>query len=382
MKEQPLVSIFIPYYNDEKFLRQSIESVLNQTYQNWELILLNHATEDACRQIAHSYEDSRIKHIDMVENYGAGGGILFEAMLSITKGKYVKPFCADDIMSPGCLEELISYMENNKNIDFAFGNLEYFDSNGNDLNHNWFDNREGFSFSNDEVALIKLYINGISSLPYIGSIIKTSALKTIEYDKSLVMMFDMSIWLSLLCKGYRIGYVNEIVAEYRIHDGQVSGKKNSKKAFQMSWFERSIFWEKLFLIDDIELAKRVFLENKFCIKLKQQKDIPFFIAVSLFYQYSPMSYMFLNKLLNNNNYLQHIKREFGFGIKEFRDMYSWKKEEESPFHHILEKPAGKLSLIQMILFIPMRLFTGIWNIPNRIKRIISKKNRKEQKYTV
>ena len=78
---KPLVSVFIPYYNDEKFLKTSIESVLNNNYQDFELILLNHATKDSCREIAHSYNDDRIKHIDMSENLGGGSGLLFQKML-------------------------------------------------------------------------------------------------------------------------------------------------------------------------------------------------------------------------------------------------------------------------------------------------------------
>ena len=59
------VSVLIPYYNDREFFRQSIESVLNQTYKDFELILVNHATTDDCREIAHSYNDDRIIHLDM-----------------------------------------------------------------------------------------------------------------------------------------------------------------------------------------------------------------------------------------------------------------------------------------------------------------------------
>ncbi len=73
MSNNPLVSVFIPYYNDSKYLRKAIDSIFAQTYKNFELILLNHASSDGSRDIAHSYHDKRIKHIDMPKNYGAGG---------------------------------------------------------------------------------------------------------------------------------------------------------------------------------------------------------------------------------------------------------------------------------------------------------------------
>ena len=75
------VSVLIPYYNDREFLRQSIESVLNQTYKDFELILVNHATTDDCREIAHSYNDDRIIHLDMDKNYGAGTGLIIWEIL-------------------------------------------------------------------------------------------------------------------------------------------------------------------------------------------------------------------------------------------------------------------------------------------------------------
>lgn len=72
--EEVLVSIFVPYYNDCAFLRDCIDSILNQSYKNFELILLDHASTDGSSQIAKAYTDGRIKHISLQKNLGAGGG--------------------------------------------------------------------------------------------------------------------------------------------------------------------------------------------------------------------------------------------------------------------------------------------------------------------
>lgn len=319
MDNKPLISVFIPYYNDEKYLKQSIESVLNQTYTNFELILLNHATTDNCRNIAHSYNDERIKHIDMPKNYGAGGGILFETMLNASNGKYIKPFCADDVMCPDCLQKLVNYMENNPNIDFAFGNLEYINEKNEDLNENWFNQRPGFSINDNEIDLIRKYSLPMSVLPYIGSIAKTNVLKSISYNYTFIMLFDVSIWLSLLCKGYKVGYLDEIVTNYRIHENQVSTVEKEKWAAQVCWFERSVFWEILFTIEDVNFVKKIFPDNEYKYKLKDKKDIPFYITTSIFNSYHPMSYIVLNKMLNNKEYQEHLENEFGFGVKELRE---------------------------------------------------------------
>ncbi len=99
----PLVSVMIPYYNDEKFLNQSIDSVLAQSYDNLELILINHTCTDRSREIAHSYSDARIRHIDLEKNMGAGGSIIFQEFFIHAKGEYVKMFCADDILVPNAI---------------------------------------------------------------------------------------------------------------------------------------------------------------------------------------------------------------------------------------------------------------------------------------
>jgi glycosyltransferase involved in cell wall biosynthesis len=314
----PLVSVFLPYYNDRRYLKEAIESVLNQTYPNWELILLNHATEDDCREIAHSYKDNRIVHIDMEENLGAGGGILFEKMLLASSGKYIKTFCADDVLLPHCLETLVNYMENHPEKDFAFGNLEYIDGKGKDLKANFFEKRKRFSINNDELKCIRWFARNISFLPYIGNITKREVLFDIKIDKTMVMMFDMSLWLSLLCKGYKIGYCNEIIGNYRIHEAQESSIANVNRVLRYSWFEHSVFWKIFFTIKDVEFAKRIWGQSLYKHCLKRVEDIPFFIAIETIHKQSPFMYEYLSAELEDPVKREYYKKTFGFGIKELR----------------------------------------------------------------
>lgn len=124
--QNPLVSIFIPYYNDEAFIADAIKSCLSQTYQNWELFLFNHASTDGSRDIARSFDDPRIRHVDAAENLGAGSGYNLKITLPRMSGKYVKLFCADDVMKEDCLEKFVQYLENNPLTDIVFSDVEYF----------------------------------------------------------------------------------------------------------------------------------------------------------------------------------------------------------------------------------------------------------------
>ena len=145
------VSVLIPYYNDREFLPQAIESVLNQSFEDFELILVNHATTDDCREIAHSYKDPRIVHYDMEKNYGAGTGLVLERVLKFAKGEYIKLFCADDILYKDGLQILVDYMDSHPEKDFAFGNVEYIDQNNKDMKKDFLSDRRNFSVQNDVI---------------------------------------------------------------------------------------------------------------------------------------------------------------------------------------------------------------------------------------
>ena len=399
MREQPLVSVFIPYYNDEKFLRQSIESVLNQTYQNWELILFNHASTDNSRNIAHSYKDKRIKHIDAEENLGAGSGYNIKISLSEMRGKYLKLFCADDMLKSDCLEKLVNHLEKNPSKDICFSNMDYVDEQGISLNTTWYDDVPMADCCSDEKSTLLKFFHGYSHIAYPAALIKMDVIKNISLDTSLIMLFDVSLWVKLLINGAKIMFCPSSTIDYRISDNQMSSKVNLNKAVKIGNLELYQILDLYYQIKDVDLIKYL-CPCEFAEMLSENdvKFIPFIISYyfasvwkngcyKLFKDQQVAREIFgttrLYYLLRNEEMSRQIKDKFNFGIKEFRDIYSWKGEnEESIYHHILGKPVGKLSLIQMILFIPMRLFKGIWNIPNKIKKIINKENRKEQKYTV
>lgn len=121
------VSILIPYYNDSDFLPLAIESILEQSFEDFELILINHASTDNSREIAHSYYDKRIIHIDTEKNYGAGTGINLKKFLKVATGEYTKLFCADDMLYKDGLKILVEYMEKHPEKDVAFGDVEFID---------------------------------------------------------------------------------------------------------------------------------------------------------------------------------------------------------------------------------------------------------------
>ena len=88
-------------------------------------------------------------------------------------------------------------------------------------------------------------------------------LETIKINVTFVLMFDMSLWLSLLCKGYKIGFCDKIVVDYRIHEEQISATKGENMLEWLLPYERSNFCKIFLTIDDINLVKKSWPDNRF-----------------------------------------------------------------------------------------------------------------------
>src|SRR5690606_22928772 len=122
MKANPLVSVITPSYNSESFIKQTIESVQSQTYQNWEMIIVDDCSTDKTIEIIHqkSKEDTRIHLIKLNENSGAA--VARNTAIRNAKGKYIAFLDSDDFWLPNKLERQVQFMLEH---DYAFSYTSY-----------------------------------------------------------------------------------------------------------------------------------------------------------------------------------------------------------------------------------------------------------------
>lgn len=114
MKEQPLVSICIPIYNDEEFVGEALDSLVNQTYKNLEIIFSNNCCTDRSIDIIKSYNDPRIKIFSNEKNMG--GRYNFEKVFTYATGKYMTYLGADDKVALDAYEKCVAVLEANNDI--------------------------------------------------------------------------------------------------------------------------------------------------------------------------------------------------------------------------------------------------------------------------
>lgn len=128
--KQPKVSIIMGVYNCEKTLDRCIDSILKQTYKNWELIICDDCSKDNTLELAKGYSNKyeNIKVISNIEN----GGLAFSLnqCLAISSGKYVARMDADDISLPERLERQVRFLENHKQYQVVGSSIILFDENG------------------------------------------------------------------------------------------------------------------------------------------------------------------------------------------------------------------------------------------------------------
>lgn len=390
MKDKPLVTVFIPYYNDEKYLKDAIEAVLSQTYENFELFLFNHASTDKSRIIAHSFSDARIKHIDAEENLGAGSGYNIRRTLPFMQGKYLKLLCADDVLKPNGLESLVECLEANEDKDIVFSNMDYVDEDLVSLDTTWEENIPKCDFCSNEKETLLKFFKGYSHIAYPAAMIKLDAIKDININGTFIMLFDVSLWVRLLIKDKKIIFLPESTVDYRISNNQMSSVHNSAKASRIGYFELFQLLNIYYEIKDVKLIKYLCpcVYSKF-LKPGDEEFIPFvlsyFFASIVKYgrcdyfkdQQSVRETFGLTKLyeiLQDPELSAKIQDRFGFGIKEFRELYAFlptvqEVKKINIKEHIYLKTPKSLSIMQLLFLLMRRVLNAI-NLPHQIKKRI------------
>lgn len=211
MMNKPLVSIITPSYNSKKFITHTIESVLNQSYSNFELIIVDDCSTDGSFEFLENYLiDSRISIYKMEKNSGAALARNFG--IQKAKGKYLAFLDSDDLWHPLKLEKQIEFMEKN-NYLFTFTNYKMIDELGTDLNK--------VVRCPAKITYKQLLKNTtIGCLTVILNIEQLGKVKMPNLQPE-----DTALWLEILRKGIHAHCLQETLAEYRIVGNSASSNK-------------------------------------------------------------------------------------------------------------------------------------------------------------
>lgn len=206
--KNPLISVLMPAYNAEIYLKSAIESILSQSYSNFEFIIINDGSTDNTENIILSYTDPRIVYIKnevnlkLIKSLNKG--------IDAVKGEYVLRMDADDIAMPDLIKETLNIIQEQNAGVVSNYKFHYLSDNGNKLYYN----ARNVPLSNKAISYILPFSNPI---PHPGTLIKTSILKKYRYrDDGQVLHFeDWDLWNRISNGGEKYALVSKCVYLWR-----------------------------------------------------------------------------------------------------------------------------------------------------------------------
>ena len=214
------VSVVMPAYNSERFIRESIESVINQTYDNWELIIVNDGSKDRTKQIIEEYTQkypTKIILLHKSKNEGISKGL--NSAIEIANGTYICWLSSDDIYVSDMIESEIEFLNINKEFNIVFSNYDLIDSESKFLMssppYRFFRELEEGDITQPYRSLLSKYcLNGCSVMCK-----KEHYLTVGGFNPTYLYAHDYDMWIRFAAN-YNIGYINKINVHYRIHAEQ------------------------------------------------------------------------------------------------------------------------------------------------------------------
>lgn len=224
MTNTPLITVLMPTYNCEQYVCEAVESILNQTYTNFECIIIDDCSTDATVDIIKAFNDARINLIIKPKNSGYTNSLNYG--LTIAKGKYIARMDGDDISLPNRFEKQVAVLEHDKNIAVCGSVFKIIDSNT--------------IISPPEIHEdIKTELLKDSCIGHPTAMIRKSILdnNSIKYNPNYEPAEDYDLWVRLSQLG-KLYNIQEVLFLYRVHDNQVSitKKEIQRKSASLSRF--------------------------------------------------------------------------------------------------------------------------------------------------
>lgn len=216
--EEELVSVIMPAYNCEKYIEETLNSVINQSYLNWEIIVVDDCSSDNTIDILKKYsnKDPRIKHYRLDKNFGAA--VTRNKAIDMAEGKYIAFLDSDDVWFPEKLKKQISLMKQ-KNYSFTCTSYNKIDSNGKDLCR-----IIKAKAKSDYEGVLKA-CPGNSTVIYDANILGKHKIPNIKKRNDYVM------WLQVIKKAKYLYGIEEVLSSHRLRPDGISSKKSKLVAY-------------------------------------------------------------------------------------------------------------------------------------------------------
>lgn len=227
MTQQPLVTIIVVSYNHSNYIKENLDSIKNQTYDNIQLIVGDDASkDDSVKAFQKWLQENNYTATTQFHQKNTGLATMLNECITLAEGKYIKIIAADDFLHPESIATCVEKLENlSEDFAMAFTDFYAIDANGNavDFSLNYenkeFLNKDG-SLKNDQLVKYNCII-----APSV-LVKKQAIISTGEYDQSLLLE-DHHRWL-MINEKYKIFFIDEKLAYYRVVPTSITGTRHDK----------------------------------------------------------------------------------------------------------------------------------------------------------
>lgn len=206
----PIVSILMPVYKTEPYLQDAIDSVLAQTFDNYELIVLNDCSPDNADDILDRYTDPRIIRYKGAKNVGLSN--VLNVGIELARGKFIARMDSDDLSLPQRLQIQVDYLENNPDIDLVSVGMQLFGA------------KEEVWLREQNPEKVKVNALFFSPVLHASSMWRKDSFEKygLRFRQEMVPAEDYDLWTRALVNGLRLANLRQVLYKYRIHPSQVT----------------------------------------------------------------------------------------------------------------------------------------------------------------
>ena len=265
----PLVSIITPCYNYGRYLGETLQSLINQTYQNWECIVVNDGSSDNTEEVANAFarSDNRFIYISQ-SNKGLPGAR--NTALARSAGKYIQLLDADDFLEVDKLRLQVELLEANQSIDFVYSEMLIFSSNAIERVFSPFKLINRHELRGKNQLLIDAFINDTFFLPGCVIFRRTLFEKVGGFNETLYGLEDWEYWSRAALTGHEFYWDDRPGTRLMVRDHD----SNMSKAREKMLLSRLVARKSIIdTINKLSFSKKANLSEKYLAKLTKRHKV-------------------------------------------------------------------------------------------------------------
>ena len=319
---KPLVSVLIPAYNHELYIGTAIESVLNQTFGDFELLISDDYSTDNTVRVINGFSDDRIKTFFFDKNSGTVNSL--NTLINAAEGEYIAVLGSDDIWAPDKLEKQLEVMKNMPDIAACFTLAEVIDGEGNIIQKSDTFPLDIFNYENAARAkmLCDLFLTG-NHFCHSSVMIRTSVHKEIGvYKLQYRQLHDFDMWLRVLLY-YPVWIIQDKLVNYRVESGNNNMSRNQRenniRLFNEAKYIFSDMFNNISDTDFINGFNELFSDKNASdsISLKCEK---FFVLLNNYiwgYDCKSLSVDYLFDNISDPDFCECLEKKYKFTLNDF-----------------------------------------------------------------